>query len=58
MDNAKDVDKLKKLPATEGGYGLPQTATNVFNLLGLGIVVLLAAGAIFFYQRRKTKLNV
>ncbi|XQY93965.1 LPXTG cell wall anchor domain-containing protein [Metabacillus sp. HB246100] len=55
MDNAKDVEDLNHLPATEGGYGLPDTATNSFNLLIGGFMILLAGGGIILYQRRKAK---
>ncbi|WP_112182431.1 immune inhibitor A domain-containing protein [Paraliobacillus zengyii] len=38
------------------GSNLPSTATNIFNLVGIGVVVLLIGGLLFIFQRRR-KVN-
>ncbi|MDQ0232142.1 alkaline phosphatase [Metabacillus malikii] len=40
---------------SKGIFNLPQTATNVYNLLIIGLVILAAGGGFILYQRKKAK---
>lgn len=52
VSSDKDLTNISK---PQEGYKLPNTATNFYNLLLLGVLITVAGGLTLFLQRRKVK---
>ncbi len=59
-DGTKDPSNVSDKPSVDtdnNGFNLPKTATNVYNLLIVGFIILIAGGGFVLYQRKKAKMN-
>ncbi|MCM3162401.1 carbohydrate-binding domain-containing protein [Metabacillus litoralis] len=53
----KDKEKAKEKDKNKNGEKLPKTATNSFNTLLIGAIVLLAGAGAYFYVRRRANIE-
>ena len=53
-DNNKSTDTLDESKNSNTGNKLPNTATNHFNLLVMGLILVVIGGIVVIYQRRQT----